>query len=114
MKRVSSVVAFSETKKLNVIPRNQSFDGEFKSRNTFEKSQEISDEELEYLELEEIKQQDLSLPGEYNNGNEDDVYSSKDKIIKNYKVLEFIGKGTFGKVFKCSNIKDGKIYAMKI
>jgi hypothetical protein len=38
MKRVSSVVAFPETKKLNVIPRNQSFDGEFKRRNTFEKS----------------------------------------------------------------------------
>jgi len=34
------------------------------------------------------------------------------KQIGNYNIIEFIGKGTFGSVYKCE--KDGIFYAMKI
>jgi len=34
------------------------------------------------------------------------------KLINGYKIIEFIGKGTFGSVYKCE--KDGENYAMKI
>jgi len=34
------------------------------------------------------------------------------KQIDGYKIIEFIGKGTFGSVYKCK--KNGEIYAMKV
>ena len=37
----------------------------------------------------------------YNNSQEDEegIYNCKNMIIKNYKILNYIGKGTFGKVY---------------
>ncbi|CAI2381728.1 unnamed protein product [Moneuplotes crassus] len=33
---------------------------------------------------------------------------------KSFKILDILGQGTFGKVFKVEKIDDGKIYAMKV
>lgn len=33
---------------------------------------------------------------------------------KSFKILDVLGQGTFGKVFKVEKIDNGKIYAMKV
>mmetsp|Transcript_23354 Transcript_23354/g.23286 ORF Transcript_23354/g.23286 Transcript_23354/m.23286 type:complete len:409 (+) Transcript_23354:162-1388(+) len=38
----------------------------------------------------------------------------RDIGYKSFKILDVLGQGTFGKVFKVEKIDDGKIYAMKV
>ncbi|KAL7720744.1 Protein kinase [Entamoeba marina] len=41
-------------------------------------------------------------------------YSMRPLRVSRYKIVEIIGKGTFGNVFKCKEMETGKLYAMKI
>ena len=34
-------------------------------------------------------------------------------LYDDYKILELLGSGSFGKVFKCQSKKDGQFYAVK-
>lgn len=40
--------------------------------------------------------------------------SSNGYYLKHYKILKLIGEGSFGKVFLVKDIKDDKLYAMKV
>ncbi len=38
----------------------------------------------------------------------------EDDLVKDYRIIQTIGRGTFGQVFRCQNMSDGKLYALKI
>ena len=42
--------------------------------------------------------------------------NKKERIIGNYQLLNYIGEGSFGKVYLCKRIGDdsGKLFAMKV
>jgi len=42
------------------------------------------------------------------------VYDSEQRIIKNYKIINYIGQGSFGKVYLCEHIHSKVQYAMKV
>ena len=51
---------------------------------------------------------------ELNNNIPDYLNSISINPKKQFEILDFIGEGTFGQVFKARHIKSGKIYSVKI
>ncbi|GAB1227901.1 hypothetical protein ENUP19_0364G0019 [Entamoeba nuttalli] len=41
-------------------------------------------------------------------------YSMRKSIVTQYKIIEKLGQGTFGQVFKCQDLNNGKMVALKI
>ncbi len=41
-------------------------------------------------------------------------YKIGDVINEKYKIEEFLGDGTFGRVLECKNLENGELYAVKV
>ncbi|EMD47135.1 serine/threonine protein kinase ppk15, putative [Entamoeba histolytica KU27] len=41
-------------------------------------------------------------------------YSMRKSVVTQYKIIEKLGQGTFGQVFKCQDLNNGKMVALKI
>ena len=39
--------------------------------------------------------------------------NKEDASLEDFKLMNIVGKGTFGKVFQCQHLPSGTIYAMK-
>jgi hypothetical protein len=62
------------------------------------KSHDVSLEQLMHIQEQEDPQ---SIP-------------PQSTVIENYRLTNYIGSGTFGKVFLCEDVTTGKYYAMKV
>lgn len=63
---------------------------------------------IEWHEREEFRKQDP------NDRTKTIWPKDSDMVLEDFKLLKLLGRGGFGKVVLCENMKDGKMYAMKI